>query len=466
MAAALLALPRRPIRTCVVLVISLIALACAKSAPITAPSSVATAANLVAPPAPAAAIAAPAPATATTEAADANSVTVEPPVVLRLSIGSADLATGHCAARVGTALWVAARGAAGAIEVHEITPIGRVAVVGGTDMAKPQTAAKRADADSLVCIGAGSTLWVAPYQGDRITVVQRGAQRSLVTRGAVTGAVGQTDGTAVIAVTAAAASVDLARLNGEFQPLWQRSVTLPGELTAVSATLRDDAILVGKTSGQARDQWWLMRVAGKDGTQAWTQLLDPKTVPPRALFTGIAPTHDGVVLAFESTALAKDQAKTGWLLVPVDANGKAAAPKVVQQRSPTLILAGSDATTIWAQARGNGLVIGQVGTGAAWAEVAAPWPTTETPLALAVATDGAWWALSRASHADDSPASVLVSRFSARPTVSTSTRDPTCVATLTRADATREPMLAALGNQAPCGPRAQCRDGQCRPAGK
>ncbi|MBM4343021.1 MAG: hypothetical protein FJ100_06555, partial [Deltaproteobacteria bacterium] len=187
--------------------------------------------------------------------------------------------------------------------------------------------------------------------------------------------------------------------------------------------------------------------------------------PAQAAVVAAVPSPEGVLLVLESHAPARAGAAAGWSIVQVDANGGVAARSTVAQRAPQVVAAGHTSAAIWAQARGQGLVVERAMGPGAVAEATAPWPSPETPLALAVDDSEQWWAISAAAHPAHDVWTVLATRFGKHEDAEPAARDAACTAKWTLRAPVRQ-VADGLTDGTPCGPDATCLAGQCRPAGR
>lgn len=397
-------------------------------------------------------------------AEQANAATPTEPVaevpqlpVVRVALAEETTAAARCAAVVGAELWVADAPERWPLKVRSISPTGRV------QDHPPMAAFANPTGGALLCAGAANRLWVARrgVAGLRNTDAKRANE--FAGHAPIAGLVGQRDGGAVV-VGGGQAEAALVRLTADMQPVWQNSAQLPAELTVATATLRDDVLALGRLGG-GNGPWFAVRIAAKNGAILWQKPLPATIAPPRALFAALAGSAAGGVLFLESTESAS-QAAAAWLAVAIDANGGSAKPVRLPQRAPRMVAAGGELSTVWAQARGEGLIVEQFAGYAPWAANRAPWPGPEEPVALALAADGARWAVSLGRHADGETATVLVTRFAAGPVAAQAdTAAPSlCRATFAAPSAAKQPDSAVqFADGAPCGPRASCDRGVCRP---
>lgn len=365
-----------------------------------------------------------------------------------------------CAAPSPTGLWVALQspGKIGVVDVHAET----------REASDDVTIATAATSDMVRCAAGGSAFWLAYDGGTSLAAVAKATVRRQPARSNVLGIVAQPTGDAVVAAAPPdARTVELVRMNAQLEPQWQQSVTIPGPVTAVSATLRDDLVLAGRSLAGAEGAWWLLRAAQRDGAVAWTRQLDAKTVPAQLVLVAAVPCPTGVLLAFESSAPARGKAPVGWTLVTVDANGTALAPVQVPQLAPHFVAAGNESAAIWAQTRGHGLVIERAAGYGEVVAVTAPWAAPESPQAIALGRDGSWWAVSAGSHADGKKWTVMATRFLMAPPTGSVPRDRACEAQWTLRDGRGSRTLPfGLQDGSPCGQAAECQGGQCRPNGR
>lgn len=397
-----------------------------------------------------------APSAASPSAAD----TAPQPPAMRVLVATTNREPLACAAPSSQGIWVAYDAGQGLVA--------RELAVGASATEQTLPLEGGARADTLQCGSGGQAFWLSLGRGQAMAVVTKAGVRRVQSRASVLGLAAQTDGSAVIvAATADSRKVELVRLSAQLEPMWQRELPTPGDVTAVATTLRDDVVLVGRKPTGVASTWWLLRAGQRDGLQAWTRELDPTVAPSRFALVGATQSPTGVLLAFESQAPAQSKSSQGWALLHVDANGTVGARSVVPQRAPRLVVAGSETAAIWAQERGAGLILERaVGYGLV-DSATAPWPGPETPLGLAVARDGAWWAISAGSHPAGDVWTLLATRMVAVAPAAAPGPDPACVARWAVASAQKGTDInVALEDGSPCGPAAVCRSGQCRPVGR
>ena len=384
---------------------------------------------------------------------------VTAPIVLRKALPGHDLDTRLCGVATGVALAVARRTAVGSLALELIGPAGTSQLSGAVRLAEPPTTTL-----ALSCDAGGGKVWAWTVGARELAVFD--SSKSKVSRLArvVVGVVAQTDGSALVLPAPAGDTAELARLGPDFAPLWQVPVAVPGPIAAMAATLRGDALVVGKVA-VPRPQWWLARVFHGDGNVLWARRIDPKQLPTDLTLAAVVASPDGALLFAEAGNAGALAGK--WLAYTIDANGGVRPPIELAQRAPRLVAGGGEARVLWAQGRGQGVVVQRAANGEEVAAVFAPWPGVEEPEALSVATDGAWWAVSRAVHADGLALTALVTRWPARmPPALDVQADLACVASVTpsaRGGAGKAQPIA-LAEGSPCGPEAVCRAGLCRRA--
>lgn len=397
------------------------------------------------------------PAAPTNTAAAPPPDAVPVPVVLRKALPGRELSTRFCGVATGATLAVVRRNAQGSLALQLVAPTGATQVGGSVQLAEPPTATAH-----LHCDAGGGKVWAWSGDGRELAVFD--SSHAALTRlsRAVIGVVGQTDGSAVILPLSVGDAADLARLNPDFSPRWQATVPLPGPLAAMSATLRSDVLLLGK-SASGKPQWWLSRIFAGDGKQLWVRRIDAKLVAPDIVPAALVAAPDGAVLFGEAGHAGPNAGK--WLAYPIDANGSVRPAVELPQHAPRMVATGGEARVLWAQGRGQGVVVNRLVAGEELFSAAAPWPGMENPESLAVATDGAWWAVSQAEDPDGLGATGLVARWQPRiASQAAITADAACIATMT-ANGHSGPGPAqkvALQDGAACGPGAYCQAGLCR----
>ncbi|MBM4345306.1 MAG: hypothetical protein FJ100_18195, partial [Deltaproteobacteria bacterium] len=182
--------------------------------------------------------------------------------VARAVVATAKTAAVACAAPSSAGLWLALADDRG-LTVRELS-----AAATPTDAGVVVATAQRPTA--LHCGSGAQAFWLSADRGRTVAVVARGVVRPVPARASVHGLVAQSDGAAVLAASSADTDkVELVRLTPQLEPVWQREVPVPGEVTAVTATLRDDVVLVGRKPTATGPVWWLLRAGQRDGAVAW-----------------------------------------------------------------------------------------------------------------------------------------------------------------------------------------------------
>lgn len=329
-----------------------------------------------------------------------------------------------------------------------------VDAAGRTVWEAPAVAAPMGPVDTVLAAGAGGKVWVAAAGSLQVACLHgsgSGGVKSL--RTPLVGLVGQADGSAVLVLSNGGGSAQMARLKDDFTAVWETELTLPGPVTAVSATLREDLLLVGRNQGAAPG-WWAARVGHTDGSVAWTRGIPGHHLPADAELLALAPSSRGTLVY----AAARKAARS-WTVVALDANGHVEWSLPMDRRAPRVVAAAADLGSWMAQTRdGQVLVQGLDPQGKAGDALAAYALDLEEP--LAVGSDGpATWLISRAPHPTGNGSELLFTRWalgggSAAPNCEPG---PCQVVRRTPGRCAR----ASLGDGSACGSSASCSAGQC-----
>lgn len=393
----------------------------------------------------------PAPAAAAAAAATATEAAPEPqvaaPMAVRRAIAQIPMAAPAAGVRLGER-WAAVWRADRHWQARAIDGAGR------TVWDAPQVAAPEGAVDSVLAAGAGANVWVAAARGLQVACLQGsgpGGVKAL--RTPVVGLIGQADGSAVVVLTNGGATAQLARLNADFSAVWETELALPGAVTAVTATLRDDLLLIGRGQG-ATTGWWAARVSHSDGNLAWTLKIPVKCLPADADLLAVAPSSRGAVLY-----AADRKAARSWTALALDANGRVEWSQPLDRRAPRVVAAAAEQGSWMAQTRDGQVLLQGLDThGKPGASVAAYALDLEEPLALG--SDGrAAWLLSRAPHPTGSGSELLFTRWG----LGDGTAAPTCEpgpCQAVRRDRDRCARVT-LADGSACGSGASCAAGQC-----
>lgn len=380
------------------------------------------------------------PATATPAAAVA---------VVRRAVAQVPAAAAVAGVRLGER-WGAVWRADGSWQARAFDAAGR------TVWQAPAVDAPKGPIDALLACGAAGKVWVAPAGGSQLACLQgstRGMAKSLPAP--IIGLVGQGDGSAIAVLSAAEGKLQMARLRDDFSPLWQVDVALPGAVTAVTSTLRDDPVLLGRSANSAGAmRWFAARVRRDDGTLAWTSDLPAAAMPPDAELIAQSPTPGGFLIVAVTA-----KAPQNWTAVAIDANGRLEWSRPLERRAPRISAAAAAQGSWLAQTRSGQLLLQRLdGTGKPAEALSAFALDLEDPLALG--SDGAAaWAVSRAPHPTGRGTDVLFTRWELSEGLAAPTCEPgPCEAT--RRDGERC-ARTSLGDGSACGSEASCATGRC-----
>lgn len=380
------------------------------------------------------------PATATPSAAVA---------VVRRAVAQVPAAAAVAGVRLGER-WGAVWRADGSWQARAFDAAGR------TVWQAPPVDAPKGPIDALLASGAAGKVWVAPAGGSQLACLQgstRGMAKPLPAP--IIGLVGQGDGSAIAVLSAAEGKLQMARLRDDFSPLWQVDVALPGAVTAVTSTLRDDPVLLGRSANSAGAmRWFAARVRRDDGSLAWTSDLPLAAMPADAELLSASPTSRGFLLI-----AATSKAPQSWTAVAIDANGRLEWSRTLERRAPRISAAAGAQGSWLAQTRSGQLLLQRLeDTGKPAEALAAYALDLEDPLALG--SDGAAaWAVSRAPHPTGRGTDVLFTRWDLSEGLAAPTCEPgPCEAT--RRDGERC-ARTSLGDGSACGSEASCAAGRC-----
>lgn len=320
----------------------------------------------------------------------------------------------------------------------------------------PAVVAPDGPIEALLASGAAGRVWVAPAGGSQLACLHgsgRGTAKALPAP--IVGLVGQGDGSAIAVLAAAEGKLQMARLRDDFSPLWQVDVALPGTVTAVTSTLRDDAVLLGRSahaSGALR--WFAARVRRDDGSLAWTSDLPTAAMPADAELLSASPTSRGFLLL-----AATSKAPQSWTAVAIDANGRLEWSRTLERRAPQISAAAAAQGSWLAQTRSGQLLLQRLEDTGKSAEILAAYALDlEEPLALG--SDGtAAWAISRAPHPTGRATEVVFTRWG----LSEGLAAPSCEPGPCEAIRRDGELCArtALSDGSACGSEASCAAGRC-----
>ncbi len=318
----------------------------------------------------------------------------------------------------------------------------------------PAVPAQDGPIDGVLATAAGSKVWVGAVAGLQVACLQgSGSGGVKVLRTPLIGLVGQSDGSAVLVLASGGPGAQLARLKEDFSAVWEREVALPGAVTAVTATLRDDLLLLGRGQGSTAG-WWAARVGHSDGGLAWTRAIPAKSLPADADLLAVAPSSRGAVLY-----AADRRAARSWTVVALDANGHVEWSQPLERRAPRVVAAAALQGSWMTQTRdGQVLLQSLEPMGKAGESLAAYALDLEEP--LAVGSDGsAAWLISRAPHPTGSGSELLFTRWSLGEGTEAPSCDPgPCQAVRRSGDRCSRTTLA---DGSACGSSASCAAGVC-----